>query len=50
MDPTLSSPTNSNVVRDTMVRILNIAKEANQNYAIVTYVLQWQKRPIQFKK
>ena len=39
MDPILQSPTNNHVVRETMVRSLNIAEETNQKYAVVTYDL-----------
>ena len=37
--PILSSPTNNNVVKETMVRTMNIAKETGQDYGVVTYDL-----------
>ncbi|KAJ8046446.1 hypothetical protein HOLleu_05118 [Holothuria leucospilota] len=39
MDPISSSPTNNDVVRETMVRTMNVAKETGQDYAVVTYDL-----------
>jgi len=39
MDPISKSPTNNDVVRETMIRTLNIAKETGQDYAVVTYDL-----------
>ena len=39
MDPISKSPTNNEVVRETMIRTMNIAKETGQEYAIVTYDL-----------
>ena len=44
MDPISSSPTNNDVVRETMVRTLNVVKEANQDFAIVTYDLAVAKK------
>ena len=38
-DPISRSPTSSDVVRETMVRTLKIAQEANQEFAVVTYDL-----------
>ena len=40
MDPIPRSPTNNNVVKETMVRTLKIASETGQDYAVVTYDLQ----------
>ena len=40
MDPMPRSPTNNNVVKETMVRTLKIANETGQDYAVVTYDLQ----------
>ena len=39
MDPISSSPTNNDVVRETMVRTINVARETGQEYAVVTYDL-----------
>ena len=39
MDPISKSPTNNEVVRETMIHTMNIAKETGQEYAIVTYDL-----------
>ncbi len=39
MDPISKSPTNNDVVRETMIRTMNIAQETGQDYAIVTYDL-----------
>ena len=39
MDPISRSPTNNDVVRETMVRTMNVAKETGQDYAVVTYDL-----------
>ena len=39
MDPIPRSPTNNEVVRETMIRTLNIAKETKQDFAVVTYDL-----------
>ena len=39
MDPIPLPPTRNDVVRDTMIRSLNVAKEVNQSYAIVSYDL-----------
>ena len=39
MDPIPKSPTNNDVVRETMVRTLNVAKETGQDYTVVTYDL-----------
>ena len=39
MDPILKSPTNNDVVQETMLRTLKVASEMNQKYAIVTYDL-----------
>lgn len=39
MDPISRSPTNNDVVRETMVRTLNVAAETGQEYAVVTYDL-----------
>lgn len=44
MDPISSSPTNNDVVRETMIRTLNVAKEAGQEYAVVTYDLAVAKK------
>ena len=40
MDPIPRSPTNNDVVKETMVRTLKIANETGQDYAVVTYDLQ----------
>ena len=39
MDPISRSPTNNDVVRETMIRTQNIARQAGHEYAIVTYDL-----------
>ena len=39
MDPISSSPTNNDVVRETMVRTMSVAEETRQHYGIVTYDL-----------
>ena len=39
MDPICASPTNNDVVKETMVRTLTVAKETSQEYAVVTYDL-----------
>ena len=39
MDPIAKPPTQNDVVRETMVRSLNVASETNQEYGIVTYDL-----------
>lgn len=39
MDPIPKSPTDNAVVRETMIRTLNVAKETGQSYAVVTYDL-----------
>ncbi|KAK3890331.1 hypothetical protein Pcinc_005712 [Petrolisthes cinctipes] len=39
VDPISRSPTNNDVVRETMVRTMSIAKETGQSYGIVTYDL-----------
>ena len=39
MDPISRSPTNNDVVRETMIRTINVAKETGQEYAVVTYDL-----------
>ena len=39
LDPIPMSPTNNDVVRETMVRSINIAKEIKQSHAVVTYDL-----------
>ena len=39
MDPISRSPTNNDVVRETMISTQNIARQAGQGYAIVTYDL-----------
>lgn len=39
MDPILNSPTRNDVVRETMTRTMNMAKETGQDYAVVTYDL-----------
>lgn len=39
MDPIPRSPTNNDVVRETMVRSMSVAKETGQDYAVVTYDL-----------
>ena len=38
-DPIFRSPTNNDVVRETMVRTLDIASETNQEFVVVTYDL-----------
>ena len=40
MDPISRSPTNNDVVRETMIRTMNVANETGQEYAVVTYDLQ----------
>ena len=37
MDPIQKSPISNDVVRETMIRIPNVAKESGQDYAVVTY-------------
>ena len=44
MDPILSSPTNDNVVKETMVQTLNVAKETGQDYDVVIYDLAVAKK------
>ena len=39
MDPISKSPTNNDVVRETMMHTLSIAKETGRDYAVVTYDL-----------
>ena len=39
MDPISKSPTQNDVVRETLQRSLNVAYETKQNYAVVTYDL-----------
>ena len=39
MDPISEPPTKNDVVQETMIRSLNVAKETNQNYAVVSYDL-----------
>ena len=39
MDPIPKSPTSNDVVRETMIRTPNVAKETGQDYAVVTYDL-----------
>ena len=39
MDPIPKSPTNNEVVKETMIRTLNVAKETGQEYAVVSYDL-----------
>ncbi len=39
MDPISRSPANNDVVRETMIRTNNVAKETGQDYAVVTYDL-----------
>ena len=39
MDPISRSPTNNDVVKETMVRTMNVAKETGQDYGVVTYDL-----------
>jgi hypothetical protein len=39
MDPISSSPTKNEVVKETMIRTMNVAKETGQDYAVVTYDL-----------
>ena len=41
MDPISASPTRNDVVRETTMRSLNVAKETKQGYAIVTYDLAY---------
>ena len=38
--PIPRSPTNNDVVRETMIRTMNVANETGQEYAVVTYDLQ----------
>ena len=40
MDPISRSPTNNDVVKETMIRTMNVANETGQDYAVVTYDLQ----------
>ena len=44
MDPISSSPTNNNVVKETMTRTMNVAKETGQDYGVVTYYLAVAKK------
>lgn len=39
MEPIQKAPTSNDVVREIMIRILNVAKESGQDYAVVTYDL-----------
>ena len=39
MDPIPRSPTNNDVVRETMVRTMTVAEDTGQEYAVVTYDL-----------
>ena len=39
MDPIFQSPTNNDVVKETMIRTMNIANEIGQDFAVVTYDL-----------
>ena len=39
MDSIPKSPTDNGVVRETMIRTMNMAKETRQDYAVVTYDL-----------
>ena len=39
MDPISQSPTNNDVVLETMLRSQEVAQETNQDYAIVSYDL-----------
>lgn len=39
MDPIAQPPTNNDLVRETMVRSLKVARETKQDYGIVTYDL-----------
>ena len=39
MDPIFKSPTNNDVVRETSIQTLDVAKETDQDYAVVTYDL-----------
>ena len=39
MDPIPSSPTNNDVVRETMVRTVSVATKTSQEYAVLTYDL-----------
>ncbi|ESO95159.1 hypothetical protein LOTGIDRAFT_160925 [Lottia gigantea] len=39
MDPISRSPTNNDVVKETMIRTMNVARETGQDYSIVTYDL-----------
>jgi hypothetical protein len=39
MDPISRSPTSNDIVRETMVRTINVARETGQDYAVVTYDL-----------
>lgn len=39
MDPISKSPTNNDVVKETMIRTINVAKETGQDYAVATYDL-----------
>ena len=40
MDPISRSPTNNDVVRETMIRTMNVTNEMGPEYGIVTYDLQ----------
>ena len=40
MDPISRSPTNNDVVRETMIRTMSVANETGQEYGVVTYDLQ----------
>ena len=40
MDPIATSPTNNDVVKETMIRTINVARETGQEYAVVTYDLK----------
>ena len=44
MDPLLSSTANNKVVKETMVRTLNVGKETGQDYGVVTYDLAVAKK------
>jgi hypothetical protein len=39
MDPISRSPANNDVVRQTMIRTMNVSNETGQEYAVVTYDL-----------
>jgi len=39
IDPISRSPNNNDVVRDSMICTMNVAKETEQNHAVVTYDL-----------